>query len=686
MRVHASLGRPDLVLGKGVRRHGDDGHPGRVLPLQRANRARGLVAAHHRHHHVHEHRVEVARRRSPERVDGLPPVARRLHARPLLLEQELCDLEVQVVVLHEQDAQPVDARRLVRLALVAPRLCRRVHLEGQANRERRPLPLRAHKGNAAAHLVHDALRDGHAEPRARIRGARLGVFLRERLEEVPLELRAHADARVPAGELEGHDAVGERGLAAAQEDLAVLLVVLDRVGDEVHEQPLAVRRATDDAGVRHIAAVLDHLKPALLCLLAHGVEDLARHVAQVERHMLEHDLSALELAHVEHVVYELEQDARGVADLLPALGLLGEVVREALGDVEHARDAVERRADVVAHTQQEVGLRAVGAVGLLLGGDKLALMRLLLLAATTVLGKVLLEHGVDDLEAGDYVALVVELAQAELVIVHDAAVKAAIGALELVAFAKNAPQVRQCEHASNPLAVVGVHALGDPLVDDVLKRESPAHDIGQGVKVVSLAELEDPRRALHDVRHVDVSEVARQAVEDLDLLLKLALVRLFLLALAPIARDGLLDDGVDVLEPADDEVAVGHLEIVVLEAMRLVVDEDMVVAHELFSSLGAERLAQGVEAEGRAERGAVVRMHAVGNVAAEHRLVGEVPGIVAVEPLGNVAVELEHLRRAGRKVNPEHVLEVARQGIEHRGHRVVVGTGTVGVRGGVYFQ
>ncbi len=74
------------------------------------------------------------------------------------------------------------------------------------------------------------------------------------------------------------------------------------------------------------------------------------------------------------------------------------------------------------------------------------------------------------------------------------------------------------------LAVVGVDGLGDPGIEKPFVRKDLVDDPGQAIVVVLVLHLEDLGRALLDVHHVDVLEVAGQAVKNKQLLLALGVV------------------------------------------------------------------------------------------------------------------------------------------------------------------
>ena len=85
-------------------------------------------------------------------------------------------------------------------------------------------------------------------------------------------------------------------------------------------------------------------------------------VAQVERDDVDGELSGLDLREVENVVDDGQQRLAGRLDHVQILALLGAEVR-AERELGHADDAVQRRANLVAHVGQKLALRAVGGFG-----------------------------------------------------------------------------------------------------------------------------------------------------------------------------------------------------------------------------------------------------------------------------------------------------------------------------------
>ena len=108
------------------------------------------------------------------------------------------------------------------------------HLERNRHGVLRALALFTLDTDGTAHHVDDVLADGHAETCALNAADRSALLAGECLEQVLLELLAHADAVVLDVELIGRVAVGKaRLLNDADDDLSAVFRVLDRVAQKI---------------------------------------------------------------------------------------------------------------------------------------------------------------------------------------------------------------------------------------------------------------------------------------------------------------------------------------------------------------------------------------------------------------------------------------------------------------------
>ena len=105
------------------------------------------------------------------------------------------------------------------------------------------------------------------------------------------------------------------------------------------------------------------------------VDHFARHVVRLEVDALERQLAGLDLREVEHVVEHGQQRVRRVVQHRQKMALLlGEI--GFLEQIAHADDARHRRAQLVAHHRQEVGLGAHRFLGLVARDAQLFLLAL----------------------------------------------------------------------------------------------------------------------------------------------------------------------------------------------------------------------------------------------------------------------------------------------------------------------
>ena len=218
-------------------------------------------------------------------------------------------------------------------------------------------------GDVAAHHPAEPPAHRQAETGPAVPARRGRVGLGEGLEQPRELLGRHADARVAHAEHHPVLAVGR--LAGHRQRDRPALGELAGVAQEVeqglaHLRQVRVHRA-DLVGAAHVQAVgvlrgqrLDH---------GGDVADQAGHVEGLEVQL---HLAGLDLGEIEDGVDQPQQVLAGRVDLLEVVGeLLGPEVGGVL--LEHlavADDGVERRAQLVGHVGQELGLVAVGGLEL----------------------------------------------------------------------------------------------------------------------------------------------------------------------------------------------------------------------------------------------------------------------------------------------------------------------------------
>ena len=365
--VHACFKALFDVVVKDVGCHGDDRHRGGVGASERADEPGGLKAVRDRHADVHQDAAEVADRGVFKDGRACFAVVGDFDHKALLFQQRAGDLLVERVVLAEQQMEAAEGAVHAAVAGLSQGrfgvLVRRHAVEVEVEAEDGAFAEFAAHGDAAAHEADQLFSDREAEAGAAKLGAVVAVFLREGLEEHALELPAHADAVVRHVHVHGHAEAGQARLFDVVADRAAFGRVFDGVGEQVEDDLVDAQLVEQRNEVRqHRFRLVEEL---LAALAAERFDDRLYIAAEFRGRIglgAQLDLAAFGLRHVQHVVNEGEQKARGGADfqkVLPGLRRQLHFRRE----VGHADDAVQRRSDVVAHLREEFGFGAVGSVG-----------------------------------------------------------------------------------------------------------------------------------------------------------------------------------------------------------------------------------------------------------------------------------------------------------------------------------
>ena len=261
---------------------------------------------------------------------------------------------VGIVVCH-QCAQPLQLGELLGLCLLS------AACEAEGHDELAALARLAREGDGAAHQIHDVLGDGHSQAGA-LNAADGGAFLpAELLEDVLLELFAHADAVVLDAELIADAALGCTVLLGdADADHAAGGGELDGVGQDVQQDLVQPQRVGDDVLILNVHGINEERQP-FGCNI--GLDDGAHivdKIGQMHCLFLDLDFAALDAAHIQHIVDEGEQMLAGGGDLFQVVQHLLAVVDVGRRQRGEADDGVHRGADIVAHVEQELPLGAVG--------------------------------------------------------------------------------------------------------------------------------------------------------------------------------------------------------------------------------------------------------------------------------------------------------------------------------------
>ena len=221
----------------------------------------------------------------------------------------------------------------------------------QLEPEDRTHPLGALEAHLPAHQLGQAAGNGEAKAGAAELAVGAGVGLLETVEERGLGAFGHADAGVVhlAAQL------ARRAADVAHPHFhAAGVGELDGVADDV-EQALAQADRVDVRPARLLGGGA-HVEVLGVGLGLQQGHDAGHHGDRIRGRRRHLQLAGFHLGEVEHVIDQLGQHVAAGQRLAQQVAALG-AQRLALEQVEHADDAIHRRADLVAHRGQEAGLR-----------------------------------------------------------------------------------------------------------------------------------------------------------------------------------------------------------------------------------------------------------------------------------------------------------------------------------------
>ena len=190
----------------------------------------------------------------------------------------------------------------------------------------------------------------------------LGIFLLEGVEDALQRLGGDPPSRIADGKAQAQR-VGVRGTGQRHVDPHLAPVgELDRVRDQVEQDLPELAHVPPQPGQRRGGQVGHQGQALFLGHRRHQKRDVAQGFGQIEVHRLACSLALLQLRIVKDAVQQAHQAlARGQSCIEPRHLVPRQPIARQVA--EHPQHPVHRRADLVAHHRQELGLRAVCRFG-----------------------------------------------------------------------------------------------------------------------------------------------------------------------------------------------------------------------------------------------------------------------------------------------------------------------------------
>ena len=245
------------------------------------------------------------------------------------------------------------------------------------------------EGDGSSHFLDQLLGDRHSQACSRVFCAAAGILLCKGLKNTFLERLGHPDPRIPADKLHcGYICPLGWELLAAHIDLSVFLVILHRVGQDIHHHPFHMARASDELPMNDPFLLQGDPDILLRGHLLDYNQHFLRNAAQIKGDLFQNHFLRFQFAHVQDFVDQLQQQMGGLFDLCPALRLLLHIRRIMVGHIDHAADPIDWRPDVMAHTLEELGFGLVGSLRFFCRSQKLRFVLFLLFLFQLLVGQI----------------------------------------------------------------------------------------------------------------------------------------------------------------------------------------------------------------------------------------------------------------------------------------------------------
>ena len=236
---------------------------------------------------------------------------------------------------------------------------------GQKHCDHGPSSLHAVYSHRTAHGIHDSLADRHTQTAPHdLTDSRIVLSLK-RLKEPLLEFLADPDTGVADHKFKSRiTSRSSKAFLHFQFDPALPGRIFYRIAHEVQQQ------------LRHSELVAQHIFGQLIRhneltlmivrhdLRFHEIFDLLYDLPQIDPCLLQHHSPALDPAHIQHVVDQLQQMVARRLDLLQAVADPFGLIQMGLGNVGKPDDGVHRRPDIVRHIGEKSTLCVIRLTGL----------------------------------------------------------------------------------------------------------------------------------------------------------------------------------------------------------------------------------------------------------------------------------------------------------------------------------
>ena len=248
----------------------------------------------------------------------------------------------------------------------------RIYFEWNPDHKCRPNTFFTFKGNGPTHFFNQFFGNRHSQTCSGKFCAASFMFLCKWFKNMFLELIWHSDSCIPADKFYcRHSRLFGWNLHAADINRSVCFVIFHRIRQDIHHHTFHILWASNKIPVYDFFFL--PLNPDILFFsnLLDYNKYFFRDFTQIKRDLFQNDFIRLQLAHIQDVIYQFQQQIGGLFNLFPAFCLFLHIVCIMVCHIEHTADSIDRSPDIMAHPLEKFRLRLIGCFCFFCGYQKL---------------------------------------------------------------------------------------------------------------------------------------------------------------------------------------------------------------------------------------------------------------------------------------------------------------------------
>ena len=187
------------------------------------------------------------------------------------------------------------------------------------------------------------------------------MFLCKWFKNAFLECLCHSDPGISADKFQcGHCCLFRWDFPTADIDISVFFVIFHRIRQNIHQNPFHMHRTSNKIPVCNFFLFPNDPDILLRSHMFDHTQYFLKNTVQIKWDVFQNHFIWLQLAHVQNLVYQFQQQMGCLFDLCPAFRLFLHIVCIMVCHIDHAADSIDRCPDIMAHSLQKLSFCLIG--------------------------------------------------------------------------------------------------------------------------------------------------------------------------------------------------------------------------------------------------------------------------------------------------------------------------------------